>query len=184
MNYIVETIELNKERFAQELIDWLKIPSVSADPKFRDDVINAAQYLKNQFQLAGMENVELIPTKGYPVVYAEKITDSSKPTVLVYGHYDVQPADPYELWDAPPFEPVIKITEEHPQGAIFARGACDDKGQVYMHVKALEMMLANNDLPCNIKVIIEGEEEVGSANLEVFLKEYKDKLKADRKSVV
>ena len=179
MNYIVETIELNKERFAQELIDWLKIPSVSADPKFRDDVINAAQYLKNQFQLAGMENVELIPTKGYPVVYAEKITDSSKPTVLVYGHYDVQPADPYELWDAPPFEPVIKITEEHPQGAIFARGACDDKGQVYMHVKALEMMLANNDLPCNIKVIIEGEEEVGSANLEVFLKEYKDKLKAD-----
>ncbi|MEN9447736.1 MAG: hypothetical protein RJA25_1026 [Bacteroidota bacterium] len=179
MNYIVETIELNKERFAQELIDWLKIPSVSADPKFRDDVINAAQYLKNQFQLAGMENVELIPTKGYPVVYAEKITDSSKPTVLVYGHYDVQPADPYELWDAPPFEPVIKITEEHPQGAIFARGACDDKGQVYMHVKALEMMLANNDLPCNIKVIIEGEEEVGSANLESFLKEYKDKLKAD-----
>lgn len=179
MDYVNETIELNKERFTQELIDWLKIPSVSADPKFKEEVVRAATYLKNQFEQAGMENVELLPTNGYPVVYAEKITDTSKPTVLVYGHYDVQPADPYELWDSPPFEPVIKITSEHPQGAIFARGACDDKGQVYMHVKALEMMLSNNDLPCNIKVIIEGEEEVGSVHLGEFLQQNQEKLKAD-----
>ncbi|HNM33179.1 MAG TPA: M20/M25/M40 family metallo-hydrolase, partial [Chitinophagales bacterium] len=148
MNYVLETIELNKERFAIELMDWLKIPSVSADPKFKADVVKAAEYLKTQFEKVGMENAQLLPTKGYPVVYAEKITDPAKPTVLVYGHYDVQPADPYELWDVPPFDPVIKTTPTHPQGAIFARGACDDKGQVYMHVKALEMMLENNDLPC------------------------------------
>lgn len=178
MNY-KPTIEANKDRFIHELIDWLKIPSVSADPKFKDDVFRAAEYLKNQFEKIGMENVELLPTEGYPVVYAEKITDASKPTVLVYGHYDVQPADPYELWASPPFEPVVKVTEAHPQGAIFARGACDDKGQVYMHAKALEMMLSNNELPCNIKVIIEGEEEVGSAHLGDFLKLHKDKLKAD-----
>ncbi|HNE50956.1 MAG: dipeptidase [Chitinophagales bacterium] len=179
MNYVLETIELNKERFAIELMDWLKIPSVSADPKFKADVVKAAEYLKTQFEKVGMENAQLLPTKGYPVVYAEKITDPAKPTVLVYGHYDVQPADPYELWDVPPFDPVIKTTPTHPQGAIFARGACDDKGQVYMHVKALEMMLENNDLPCNVKVIIEGEEEVGSVNLGDFLIANKDKLKAD-----
>ena len=179
MNYIKPSIEANKDRFIQELIDWLKIPSVSADPKFKDDVFRAAEYLKNQFEKAGMENVQLLPTQGYPVVYADKITDASKPTVLVYGHYDVQPADPYELWTSPPFEPVVKTSEAHPQGAIYARGACDDKGQVYMHAKALEMMLSNNDLPCNIKVIIEGEEEVGSAHLADFLKEHKEKLKAD-----
>ncbi len=179
MNYILSGIESNRERFIQELIEWLKIPSVSADPKFKDDVFRAAEYLKNQFFQIGMDNVELLPTDGYPVVYAEKMTDASKPTVLVYGHYDVQPADPYELWTSPPFEPVIKNTPIHPQGAIFARGACDDKGQVYMHVKALELMLQNQDLPCNIKVIIEGEEEVGSANLATFLKQYKEKLSAD-----
>jgi acetylornithine deacetylase/succinyl-diaminopimelate desuccinylase-like protein len=179
MEYIKASIETNKDRFIQELVDWLKIPSVSADSKFKDDVLNAAAYLAEQFKKAGMENVELLPTEGYPVVYADKITDPSKPTVLVYGHYDVQPADPYELWTSPPFEPVVKTTEAHPQGAIYARGACDDKGQVYMHAKALEMMLSNNDLPCNIKVIIEGEEEVGSAHLAGFLKLHKDKLKAD-----
>lgn len=178
MNYTNE-IAQNKDRFIQELVDWLKIPSVSADPKFKNDVLNAANYLAEQFKKIGMENVELMQTEGYPVVYADKITDAAKPTVLVYGHYDVQPADPYELWTSPPFEPVVKTTEAHPQGAIFARGACDDKGQVYMHVKALEMMLANNDLPCNIKVIIEGEEEVGSAHLGDFLQLHKDKLKAD-----
>ena len=172
-------IHENKDRYVQELMDWLKIPSVSADPKFKEDVIKAAAYLKLQFEKIGMNNVELLPTQGYPVVYADRITDSSKPTVLVYGHYDVQPADPYELWTSPPFEPVVKTTDVHPQGAIFARGACDDKGQVFMHVKALEMMLANNDLPCNIKVIIEGEEEVGSAHLAEFLKENKEKLQAD-----
>jgi acetylornithine deacetylase/succinyl-diaminopimelate desuccinylase-like protein len=179
MEYIKPAIEQNKDRFIQELIDWLKIPSVSADPKFKDDVLLAADYLKTQFEKIGMENVELLPTEGYPVVYAEKISDASKPTVLVYGHYDVQPADPYELWTSPPFEPVVKPTDIHPQGAIFARGACDDKGQVYMHVKALEIMLSNRVLPCNIKVIIEGEEEVGSSHLGDFLQKYKEKLKAD-----
>ncbi|MFN8238675.1 MAG: dipeptidase [Chitinophagales bacterium] len=179
MDFIQTSLQQNKDRFVSELIDWLRIPSVSADPKFKDDVLKAAEYLKQQFEKIGMENVELLPTEGYPVVYAEKITNQSAPTVLVYGHYDVQPADPYELWTSPPFDPVVKPTEIHPQGAIFARGACDDKGQVYMHVKALEMMLSNNVLPCNIKVIIEGEEEVGSAHLGEFLKKYKEKLKAD-----
>ena len=103
MQYIKPTIEQNKDRFIQELVDWLKIPSVSADPKFKNDVLHAAEYLAAQFKKVGMENVELLPTEGYPVVYADKITDASKPTVLVYGHYDVQPADPYELWTSPPF---------------------------------------------------------------------------------
>lgn len=179
MDFIQPTLEKNKDRFVQELMEWLRIPSVSADPKFKEDVLKAAEYLKAQFERIGMENVTLLPTEGYPVVYAEKITDASKPTVLVYGHYDVQPADPYELWTSPPFEPVVKSTDIHPQGAIFARGACDDKGQVYMHVKALEMMLENHTLPCNIKVIIEGEEEIGSAHLADFLKKYKDQLAAD-----
>lgn len=179
MDYVLSGITQHRDRLIQELVEWLKIPSVSADPAFKNDVLHAAAYLKEQFEKAGMDNVELLPTAGYPVVYAEKITDASKPTVLVYGHYDVQPADPYELWTSPPFEPVIKTTELHPQGAIFARGACDDKGQVYMHVKALELMLSQQDLPCNIKVIIEGEEEIGSSHLGDFLKEYKEKLKAD-----
>ncbi len=179
MDFIQPTLEKNKDRFVQELIEWLKIPSVSADPKFKDDVLKAAEYLKHQFEKIGMDNVALLPTEGYPVVYAEKIIDAAKPTVLVYGHYDVQPADPYELWSSPPFDPVVKITDIHPQGAIFARGACDDKGQVYMHVKALEMLLQNNALTCNVKVIIEGEEEVGSAHLADFLKKNKEKLSAD-----
>jgi acetylornithine deacetylase/succinyl-diaminopimelate desuccinylase-like protein len=172
-------IDQNKDRYVSELIDWLKIPSVSADPKFKEDVLKAADYLKSQFEKIGMEKVELLPTEGYPVVYAEKMIDPSKPTVLVYGHYDVQPADPYELWTSPPFEPVVKSSDIHPEGAIFARGACDDKGQVYMHVKALELLLSNNALTCNVKVIIEGEEEVGSAHLADFLKKYKEKLHAD-----
>ncbi|HNF49105.1 MAG TPA: M20/M25/M40 family metallo-hydrolase, partial [Chitinophagales bacterium] len=179
MDFVKNAIDSNRERYIQEICDWLRIPSVSADPKFKEEVLRTADFLKNEFIKIGMDKVELLPTKGYPVVYAEKITDASKPTVLVYGHYDVQPADPYELWTSPPFEPVIKTTELHPQGAIFARGACDDKGQVYMHVKALEMMLQNDFLPCNIKVIIEGEEEIGSAHLGDFLLENKEKLKAD-----
>ena len=123
--------------------------------------------------------MEICDTKGYPVVYAEKILDPSLPTVLVYGHYDVQPPDPIELWDSPPFEPVIKATELHPDGAIFARGSCDDKGQMYMHVKAVEFLIANNKLPCNVKFMIEGEEEVGSDSLEDFLKTHQDKLAND-----
>ncbi|HQP76492.1 MAG TPA: dipeptidase, partial [Saprospiraceae bacterium] len=118
-------------------------------------------------------------TAGHPIVYAEKITDPAKPTVLVYGHYDVQPPDPLDLWDSPSFEPVIKITDEHPEGAIFARGSCDDKGQVYMHVKAFEVMAKNNDFPCNIKFMIEGEEEIGSVHLGKFCEDHKDMLKSD-----
>ncbi len=166
-------INTNKQRFLDELFDLLRIPSVSADPKFKGDVLKAAEFLADKLKVAGMNNVELMATDGNPIVYGEKIIDASKPTVLVYGHYDVQPADPYELWTSPPFEPVIRDKK------IFARGACDDKGQTYMHVISIEAMIANNELPCNVKVIIEGEEEVGSSNLSPFLKKYKEKLKAD-----
>lgn len=172
-------IQDNKERFLNELFDLLRIPSVSADPKFKNDVFAAADFVKEQLEKAGADKVELCQTAGYPIVYGEKIIDPALPTVLVYGHYDVQPADPYELWDSPPFEPVIKTTDRHPEGAIFARGSADDKGQFYMHVKAFEAMMANNSLPCNVKFMIEGEEEVGSANLDIFVKANKEKLKAD-----
>ncbi len=166
-------LEQHQDRFLSELLDWLRIPSVSADPKFHGDVLKAAEYLKTRFEEVGLDNVELCPTAGNPIVYGEKIIDPNLPTVLVYGHYDVQPADPYELWDSPPFEPVIKNEK------IYARGACDDKGQVYMHVKALEMMNLDGGLPCNIKVMIEGEEEIGSNNLGLFVRANKERLKAD-----
>lgn len=168
-NYITE----NKERFLGELLDMLRIPSVSADPKFKQDVLRTAEFVADRLREAGADNVELCQTAGYPIVYGEKIIDPSLPTVLVYGHYDVQPADPYELWTSPPFEPVIK------DGKIYARGACDDKGQMYMHVKAFEVMMRNNMLPCNVKFMIEGEEEVGSANLATFVTNNKEKLAAD-----
>src|SRR5690606_11257968 len=138
--------------------------------KYTADVLRCAEMVKTQLEKAGAEKVEVCPTAGYPVVYGEKTIDPSLPTVLVYGHYDVQPADPLELWDSPPFEPVIK--DEN----IYARGAADDKGQFYMHVKALEAMVKTNALPCNVKFMIEGEEEVGSSNLAVFVKENKAKL--------
>ncbi|HSI90855.1 MAG TPA: dipeptidase [Adhaeribacter sp.] len=163
----------NKDRFLNELMDLLRMPSVSADPKFKEDVLRTAEFLKNKLQEAGADNVELCQTAGYPIVYGEKIIDPSLPTVLVYGHYDVQPADPYELWDSPPFEPVIKNDK------IYARGACDDKGQMYMHVKAFEIMMKENKVACNVKFMIEGEEEVGSENLGTFVKNNKEKLKAD-----
>lgn len=172
-------IEANKERFLSELFDLLRIPSVSADSKFKGDVLRTAEFIKEKLVAAGADKVEVCPTAGYPIVYGEKIIDPTLPTVLVYGHYDVQPADPYELWDSPPFEPVIKKTEIHPDGAIFARGSCDDKGQMYMHVKAFETMMATNSLACNVKFMIEGEEEVGSANLGTFVKENKERLKSD-----
>jgi acetylornithine deacetylase/succinyl-diaminopimelate desuccinylase-like protein len=168
-----EYIENNKERFINELIELLRIPSVSADSKFNKDMRRAADYLREKFEDAGVDKVEICETKGHPIVYAEKIIDTALPTVLVYGHYDVQPADPYELWDSPPFEPVIK------DGKIYARGACDDKGQMYMHVKAFETMMKHEGIFCNIKFMIEGEEEVGSDNLEIFVKENKEKLSAD-----
>ncbi|KEO72180.1 dipeptidase [Anditalea andensis] len=176
---VKQYIQQHQEKFLNELIDLLKIPSVSADPKFKGDVLQAAEFVKESLIKAGADKVEVCQTAGYPIVYGEKIIDPSAPTVLVYGHYDVQPADPYELWDSPPFEPVIKKTESHPEGAVFARGSADDKGQFYMHVKAFEAMMQTNELPCNIKFMIEGEEEVGSNNLESFVKENKDKLKAD-----
>ena len=172
-------INEHKDRFLSELIELLKIPSVSADPTFKDNVIKTADVIKESLIKAGCDHVEICQTKGFPVVYGEKIIDDNLPTVLVYGHYDVQPADPISLWHSPPFEPVIKKTDIHPEGAIFARGACDDKGQMYMHVKAMELMTKTNQLPCNVKFMIEGEEEVGSVNLSTFVKENREKLKND-----
>ena len=176
---IKEYIEQNKERFLNELFDLLRIPSISADKDFAADVNKAADFIKTKMIEAGADNVEVCPTAGYPIVYGEKIIDKSLPTVLVYGHYDVQPAVPLELWDTPPFEPTIRNTDVHPNGAIFARGSCDDKGQMYMHLKAFELMMKTNSLPCNIKFMIEGEEEVGSSNLGFFCINNKEKLKAD-----
>ncbi|PCE63168.1 dipeptidase [Sediminicola luteus] len=169
----------HKDRFLNELIELLKIPSVSADPAFSQDVIDTAEVIKTRLLEAGCDTATVYETDGYPIVYAEKKVDPNAPTVLVYGHYDVQPADPLELWDSPPYEPVIKKTEKHPDGAIFARGACDDKGQMYMHVKALEFMTQTGQVPCNIKFMIEGEEEVGSANLATFVKGHRELLQND-----
>ena len=173
MSAINDYIEKNKERFLNELLDLLRIPSVSADPAYKNDVRKTAEEVKKRLLEAGAENVEICETKGHPIVYGDKIIDSNLPTVLVYGHYDVQPPDPINLWESPPFEPVIKDEK------IFARGACDDKGQMYMHIKAFETMMQTNSLTCNVKFMIEGEEEIGSDNLEVFVKENKTLLKAD-----
>jgi acetylornithine deacetylase/succinyl-diaminopimelate desuccinylase-like protein len=174
-----EYIAEHQERFLNELIELLKIPSVSADPAFSKDVFRAAEAIENSLLKAGCDLAETLETDGYPIVYAEKIINPRLPTVLVYGHYDVQPADPLELWDSPPYEPVIKKTDIHPEGAIFARGSCDDKGQLFMHVKALEFMVKTKQLPCNVKFMIEGEEEVGSNNLATFVKNNRGKLAND-----
>ena len=179
MEHINNYINKNKDRFINELIDLLKIPSISADPAYSEDVLNCADAVAKSMTSAGADNIEICKTEGYPIVYGEKIIDANLPTVLVYGHYDVQPADPLELWTSGPFEPVVKKTGIHPEGAIFARGACDDKGQFYMHVKAFELMMNTNTLPCNVKFMIEGEEEVGSENLGVFVKANKERLKCD-----
>ena len=172
-------VNQNKDRFINELIELLKIPSISADSAYDKDVLNTAKEVKIRLEKAGCDVVEICETEGHPIVYGEKIIDKNLPTVLVYGHYDVQPPDPLDLWDSPPFEPVIKKTELHPEGAIYARGSCDDKGQMYMHVKALEFMTSSNQLPCNVKFMIEGEEEVGSVNLSKYVKENQDKLSND-----
>jgi len=179
MNTPKAYINQHKDRFINELLEILKIPSVSADKAFQKDIIAMSELVKTALENAGCTQVEICETPGNPIVYGEKIIDPKLPTVLVYGHYDVQPADPIDLWDSPPFEPVIKKTEIHPEGAIFARGACDDKGQFYMHVKALEYMTANNALPCNVKFMIEGEEEVGSNSLSWFVKRNQEKLAND-----
>ena len=165
--------EKNKDRFLNELLDLLRIPSVSAKAENKTDMITCAEAVKLRLLEAGVDKVEIYPTDGHPIVYAEKIIDATKPTVLVYGHYDVQPAEPLELWKSGPFDPVII------DGKIFARGSCDDKGQVYMHVKALETMVQTNTLTTNIKFCIEGEEEVGSPNLGKFVTTHKELLKAD-----
>ena len=167
-------IEQNKDRFLAELFDLLRIPSISADSKYAGEVKRTADWVAESLRKAGADKVEVLPTGGHPMVYGEKLGDPSKPTVLVYGHYDVQPPDPLNLWTSPPFEPVIKDEK------IYARGACDDKGQMFMHVKALEMMLAEGStLPVNLKFMIEGEEEIGSENLGTFLENNKERLKAD-----
>jgi acetylornithine deacetylase/succinyl-diaminopimelate desuccinylase-like protein len=166
-------IESNKDRFLEELKELLRIPSVSADNQYKADVLRAAEKVKEFLLKAGADKAQLYPTAGHPIVYGEQLIDPTLPTVLVYGHYDVQPADPLNLWDSPPFEPVIK------DGKIFARGASDDKGQMFMHIKALETLNQLDELPCNLKFLIEGEEEVGSNNLEQFLKDQKELLKAD-----
>ncbi len=179
MNSAKNYIQDHKERFLNELIDLLKIPSISADSNYKNDVIRTAEVVKESLLDAGCDKVEICETPGYPIVYGEKIIDPNLPTVLVYGHYDVQPPDPIDLWDSPPFEPVIKKTELHPEGAIFARGSCDDKGQMYMHVKAMEYMTSTNQLPCNVKFMIEGEEEIGSESLGWFVERNQEKLSND-----
>ena len=173
MSFVQEYLDANKDRFLEELIDFLKIPSISADSAYKDDVNKAADWLVAKFGALDMDRVEKFPTEGHPIVYAEKIVDASKPTILVYGHYDVQPPDPLDLWNSPPFEPVIKDEK------IYARGACDDKGQAYMHVKAIEILQAEGPLPCNVKLLVEGEEEVGSDHLEDFVRTHKEMLSAD-----
>jgi acetylornithine deacetylase/succinyl-diaminopimelate desuccinylase-like protein len=173
MENIKQYIQDNKQRMLDELFELLRFPSISADPAYKGAMFKTADYVAEKLMQSGADKVEICPTAGYPIVYGEKIIDRSKPTVLVYGHYDVQPPDPLELWDTPPFEPTVR------DGKIFARGACDDKGQFYMHVKAFELMMKSGTLPCNIKFMIEGEEEVGSANLGIFVKANKERLKAD-----
>jgi len=171
--------ENEKEKYLNELFEFLKLPSISADSRYKDTMIKTAEWLSKELLKSGCDTSNVYETKGHPIVYGEKFVDESYPTILVYGHYDVQPPDPIELCTNPPFEPVIKNTEIHPEGAIFARGACDDKGQVFMHVKAFEQLIKKDKLNCNVKFMIEGEEEVGSDNLEKFLIENKAKLAAD-----
>jgi acetylornithine deacetylase/succinyl-diaminopimelate desuccinylase-like protein len=165
-------IETNKDRFLQELFGLIRIPSISSGGN-PEDMTACAEYLKKSLLEAGVDKAEVMPTKGNPVVYAEKIIDPNLKTVLVYGHYDVMPADPLDLWTTPPFEPAVR------DGKVYARGANDDKGQLFMHAKAFEFMVKTNQLPCNVKFMLEGEEEIGSPNLEAWCVEHKDMLNAD-----
>jgi len=173
MNAIKEYVETHKERFLEELFDLIRIPSVSSKPESGQEMVKAADYIRESLLRAGADHAEVMKTSGFPVVYGNKTINQSLPTVLVYGHYDVQPAEPLDLWVSPPFEPEIR------DGKIYARGADDDKGQLFMHLKAFEMMNATGTLPCNVKFMIEGEEEIGSPSLKQFCKEHKDLLKAD-----
>ena len=173
MEHIKEYIEEHKDRFLEELFGLIRIPSISSEADKKEEMMRAAEYWKRSLREAGADRTEIFETPGNPVVYGEKIIDPVLPTVLVYGHYDVMPVDPLELWESPPFKPEVR------DGKIYARGADDDKGQSYMQAKAFELMVRTNALPCNVKFMIEGEEEVGSANLPAFCKEYRDMLKSD-----
>ncbi len=173
MNSIKTYIETNKDRFLDELFGLIRIPSISSESEHKDDMVKTAQYIVDQLLKSGADKAEIMPTTGHPVVYAEKIIDPAKPTILVYGHYDVMPVDPLNLWDSPPFEPEIR------DGKIFARGAVDDKGQLFMQVKAFEYLVSTNQLQFNVKWMIEGEEEMGSPALAKWLPGQKDLLKAD-----
>lgn len=168
-NYINE----NKDRFLSELFELLRIPSVSSESAKKGDIMKAAEFIKERFEDLNVDKAEICETAGNPIVYAEKIIDPALPTVLVYGHYDVQPVDPIELWTSAPFEPTIR------DGKIYARGSADDKGQFYAHVKAFDAMVKNDSLFCNVKFMIEGEEEIGSENLGIFVAGNKEKLAAD-----
>jgi len=173
MEGIKAYVEANKERFLEELFGLIRIPSISSISDHKPDMQRAAEYWAQSLKAAGCDKVEIMPTPGNPVVYGEKIINPNAPTVLVYGHYDVMPVDPIDLWKSPPFEPEIR------DGKIFARGADDDKGQAFMHAKAFEFMVKTGQLPCNVKFMVEGEEEVGSPNLGAFCDANKDMLKAD-----
>ncbi|MBE0647631.1 MAG: dipeptidase [Bacteroidales bacterium] len=173
MNYINTYIETHKDRFLDELFGLIRIPSISSEKERKEDMVKAAEYWKKSIREAGADKAEVLPTKGNPVVYGEKIIDPSLPTVLVYGHYDVMPVDPLDLWESPPFKPEVR------NGKIYARGADDDKGQAFMQAKAFELMVKTNTLPCNVKFMIEGEEEIGSPNLEAFCIEHREMLKSD-----
>ncbi|MCE3008768.1 MAG: dipeptidase [Bacteroidetes bacterium] len=170
---VLAYIEKNKDRFLAELFDLLRIPSVGADGKYRNDVLQAADFLLRKFRKMGMDKAQLLNGSGFPVVYAEKIVDPQAPTVMIYGHYDVQPADPLDLWTSDPFQPEIR------DGKIYARGACDDKGQMYMHVLAVEGLMQMGKLDCNVKFLIEGEEETGSVSLPEVISKYAELLSCD-----
>jgi len=173
MEHVKQYIDEHRDRFLQELFGLIRIPSISSDAGHKDDMIKAAEYWRKSLREAGCDRSELIPTDGNPIVYGEKIIDLKLPTILVYGHYDVMPVDPVELWESQPFKPEVR------DGRIYARGADDDKGQSFMHAKAFELMVRTNTLPCNVKFMIEGEEEVGSMNIGPFCIKHKEMLKSD-----
>ncbi len=173
MKAIKDYVETHKDRFLEELFELIRIPSISSKAEAKDDMFKTAEHVKDALLKAGADHAEVKETTGWPVVYGDKLVNESLPTVLVYGHYDVQPVEPLDLWDSPPFEPEVR------DGKIFARGADDDKGQLFMHIKAFELMNANGMLTCNVKFMIEGEEEIGSPSLKQFCKENRELLEAD-----
>lgn len=174
MEPVINYIKANQDEFLEELKEFLRIPSVSTDSTHRDDIQRAAKFLLEQFEKSGATRAEIFPTDGHPIVYAERITDPKLPTILFYGHYDVQPVDPIELWESPPFEPAVR------DGELYARGSADDKGQLFIHLKSVEAFLrTGTQLPVNVKYLIEGEEEIGSPHLDPFVRSRKELLQAD-----